>query len=230
MLNNIIKYRISIALGISLLFHISALIGLIFTDNDLFFKNNTPLNLFICLILILLTQSKFNIAFWIFFIVSFISGLVFEITGVNTQMLFGHYQYSNVLGFTIKNVPLFLGFLWFTTMYCVGCLTYQMMNFIILKNDYKVRSFIFKTIFCTVAATLAVLLDYFLEPVAINFNLWNWLPNGDIPIYNYVCWFLCSFVLQILFININISKDNKFASYLYFIQLFFFILLNLFYI
>ena len=230
MLNNILKYKFYIALGISLLFHISALIGLIFTDNDLFFKNNTPLNLFICLILILFTHNKFNIPFWIFFVISFSAGLLFEIIGVNTQLLFGNYQYSNVLGLTIKNVPLFLGFLWFITMYSVGCLTYQMMNFIILKNDYKVRSFIFKTIFCFVAATLAVLLDYFLEPVAINFNLWNWLPDGEIPIYNYVCWFFCSFVLQILFINFNFFKDNKFASYLYFTQLLFFILLNLFYI
>ena len=228
--NKILKHKYSIAIAISLLFHVSALIGLIFTDKHVFFKNNTPTNLYVTLFLIIITHKKFNLSFWLFFGVSFISGLLFEIIGVNTQLLFGSYEYSNILGLTIFQVPIFLGCLWFVTMYIVGCLTFQILNFVILKYNLSLKTIVFKTIFELIASSLAVLMDYFLEPIAINFNLWNWLPNGEVPIYNYVCWFFCSAVLQVLFINLNFSKENKFASFLCIIQCLFFIILIKFYI
>lgn len=228
--SNIFKYKYVLAIGISLLFHVSAIIGLIFTDYDDFFISNTPLNLYVSLFLILFTHKDYNFSFLVFFVVSFLAGLLFEIIGVNSQLLFGEYAYSEVLGLAVFNVPIFLGFLWFITMYIVGHLTYQMMHFIMLKFNLKFNSFIFKLIFVLLASFFAVFLDYFLEPMAIKFNLWQWLPNGEVPFFNYVTWFFCSLVLQLVFINLSLSKENKFASVLYIIQLLFFIILLKYYI
>jgi bisanhydrobacterioruberin hydratase len=62
-----------------------------------------------------------------------------------------------------------------------------------------------------------------LEPIAIDFEYWTW-KGGLIPIFNYVCWFLISFVLHLigeLFFKKN--EISIFGVVLYFLQLLFFV-------
>src|SRR5210317_1220628 len=96
--SNLMEYKYKLALGISLLFHTSAIIGLLFTEYNDFFINNTPLNLIISMLLLFYTQQKINKSFWFFFSVCFFAGFIYEIIGVNTGFLFGDYEYSIVMG------------------------------------------------------------------------------------------------------------------------------------
>jgi putative membrane protein len=227
--SNLFKNKYRLAIGISLLFHVSAIIGLLFTDYNDFFIENTPLNLIISMVLVLYTHQKINKSLWLFFSACVFAGLTYEVIGINTGFLFGDYKYSNVMGYKIFGVPVLLGILWFTTMYCVGGLTSQFYNWFSVKYNFKVSNKVELHLLAIFGAFAAVFLDIFLEPVAIKLNFWQWYPYGEIPIYNYVCWFFGSLILQYLFVILNFSKQNKFAVYLFTIQLIFFVTISLFY-
>jgi len=78
----------------------------------------------------------------------------------------------------------------------------------------------------TDGATLAVIFDWLMEPVAIKLGFWKW--QGDIPVYNYVCWFFISLLMLVLFRACKFNKQNKFAVNLLLIQLLFFLILRTF--
>ena len=65
-----------------------------------------------------------------------------------------------------------------------------------------------------------------MEPVAIQLGYWKW--SGDIPVFNYACWFLVSLVLLLFFHFLKFDKENKFAVDLLLIQSMFFLLLRTF--
>lgn len=113
---NLINHKYKLALGISLLFHVSAIIGLLFTEYIDFFIDNTPLNLIISLVLLFYTHQQINKSLWLFFSACIFAGLTYEIIGVNTGFLFGDYEYSTVMGYKIWGVPILLGILWFITL------------------------------------------------------------------------------------------------------------------
>ncbi|WP_296637058.1 carotenoid biosynthesis protein [Polaribacter sp.] len=181
------------------------------------------------MVLILYTQQKINKSLWFFFSACIFAGFTYEVIGINTGILFGDYKYSSVMGYKIWGVPVLLGVLWFTTMYCVGSLTYQAYHWFKIKHKFTISNKLEINLLAIIAAFAAVFLDLFLEPVAIKLNFWQWYPYGEIPIYNYVCWFFGSLILQYLFVNLNFNKENKFAVYLFTIQLIFFITISLFY-
>jgi putative membrane protein len=78
-----------------------------------------------------------------------------------------------------------------------------------------------------VAGALAmVAFDWIMEPVAVATDMWNW-TNGQIPVKNYIDWFLVS---AVLFLSIRIFKvelNNRLAGWLLLMQAVFFLLLNL---
>jgi putative membrane protein len=75
-------------------------------------------------------------------------------------------------------------------------------------------------------ATLAVFMDWVMEPVAVQLGYWKW--NGDIPIYNYVSWFVVAIAMLAVFHFSKFNKQNKFAVHLLMIQVLFFLLLRTF--
>ncbi|MEX0636794.1 MAG: carotenoid biosynthesis protein, partial [Ferruginibacter sp.] len=77
-------------------------------------------------------------------------------------------------------------------------------------------------------ALLAVLFDWLMEPVAVKLGYWTWLGDGEIPFYNYVCWFFISLILLLLFKKMPFRKSNKFAVNLLLIQSMFFLILRTF--
>jgi putative membrane protein len=179
--------------------------------------------------LIVFTQEQRNRFFFLFIVISFIIGLVSEIIGTNTGLLFGSYAYSSILGLALKKVPLIIGVNWFVVVYCCGVSMKTMQDklntkfpeaSISSKRNLKRLSLILD------GALLAVLFDWLMEPVAIKLGYWSW--TGDIPFYNYCCWFLLSSLLLWLFDMLPFTKRNKFAVHLLLIQSMFFLLLRSF--
>ncbi len=220
------KYQLATAIAV--LFHAIGLIGILYFDKQ-FFINTTALNLLLMFALIIYTQKNKNLHFWIFVFIAITIGIVVELVGTQTALLFGNYEYGKVLGPAIKNVPWVIGINWFMIIYCCGISMKMLLQKITttIDADVNTRRPILKTLSVIIdGATLAIVFDWLMEPVAIQLGYWKWA--GDIPVFNYACWFLVSMVLLLFFHFLKFDKENKFAVDLLLIQAMFFLLLRTF--
>ncbi|MEO6729712.1 MAG: carotenoid biosynthesis protein [Ferruginibacter sp.] len=228
MIKRISKYQIATAIAI--LFHCIGLAGLLFFETD-FFIRSTPFNLLLSFSLLVWTQPEKNAAFILFIAMVFFIGFFAEAVGVNTGLLFGDYSYGNVLGYKWLKVPLLIAVNWFIIIYCCGISTQTLLLKMINKValDTKAPPILLKAISVIVdGATLAVIFDWLMEPVAIKLGFWVWHEDGSIPLYNYICWFVISMVLLAIFHFCRFTKENKFAVNLLLIQVMFFLILRSF--
>lgn len=221
--------KFEIATAIAVLFHSIGLIGLLYFDQQ-FFLAATPFNLLLSFTLLLWTHSEKEISFFLFLLICFMVGVLVEVIGVNTGILFGEYSYGNVLGPQVKSVPLLIGVNWFIIIYCSGV----SINTLLVKITNRVATHTdtpktLKALSVMVdGATLAVFFDWLMEPVAVKLGYWSWGKDGSIPLFNYVCWFVVSLLLLAVFHFGKFSKQNKFAVNLLLIQMMFFLLLRTF--
>lgn len=228
MIKNSSKYQIATAIAI--LFHCIGLAGLLFFDTA-FFIQSTPFNLLLSFSLLVWTQQIKNTAFFLFMAIVFAVGFFSEVAGVNTGILFGNYSYGNVLGVQWLKVPLLIAINWFIIIYCCGISTQTLLLKVINKvaTDSKQPPMILKAMSVIAdGATLAVIFDWLMEPVAIKLGFWAWHADGSIPLYNYICWFVISMLLLTIFHFCQFNKKNKFAVNLLLIQAMFFLILRTF--
>jgi bisanhydrobacterioruberin hydratase len=196
-----------------------------------FFISATPLNLLLMFGLLLWTQRSHGIQFYIFLIIAVLTGLGVEVIGVNTGILFGQYSYGKVLGYKYMGVPFMIGINWFITIYCCGITVHTFLQRVarLAAPDLAMPSKTINALSIVVdGATLAVFFDWVMEPVAIKMGFWQWGGNGNIPTFNYVCWFGISLLLLMLFHFLRFNKSNKFAVHLLLIQVMFFLILRTF--
>ncbi len=153
-------------------------------------------------------DKKFNLYLWCG--VTYLSTFIIEVVGVKTGFIFGNYSYGNVLGFSLFDVPLIIGFNWL----------------LIIMAAINIAQSAEENIFLValLAATLAVVFDLILEPVAIKLNYWHWEENL-IPLKNYYSWFFITFCLSILASIMKITFTSIFLEHYYIVQFTFFILL-----
>ncbi len=221
--------KTQIATAIAILFHTIGLVGLFFNKD--FFVATTAFNLLLMAGLLFYTQQKINIAFLIFVLVCFITGVVIEIIGTSTGYLFGEYEYGKMLGIGIKKVPLVIGVNWFIIMYCCGITVHTILEKLSAKLEtmtgapspaLKILSIV------SDGAMLAVVFDWLMEPAAIKLGYWKWLGDGEIPAYNYMTWFVISSLLMLVFSVLKFNKQNIFAVNLLMIMMMFFMLVRTF--
>ena len=139
----------------------------------------TPFYLLIVAVM-LISSYTVNVKRMITFLI--ISGLGFalEVLGVETGFPFGTYWYSDVMGPRVWGVPLAIGANW-------GVLVVAATD--VLKK-WKVNNFM-KGL---VGATILLVFDLFMEPVAIKYGWWAW-GNVSVPWTNYLAWWVIAFVL-----------------------------------
>lgn len=206
MLNNILKFKVSIAIGIVWLFHISALIGIQLGRIDWFIEK-TPLNLNLCLLLFLfvypINRKKQIIAFIIFFA----GGMFAEWLGVNYSLLFGTYEYGSNFGPKLDGVPLLIGCYW-------SLLTFATASIL----DYTKLNVWVKAL---LGASLMVIIDFFMEHSAPTFDFWAF--EGNIaPLQNYITWFLIALLFHGILRLLKIKGNHLFSLHVYLAQLLFF--------
>ncbi|MEO6549354.1 MAG: carotenoid biosynthesis protein [Ferruginibacter sp.] len=219
-----------IATATALFFHAIGLGGLLLLNAPLITRS-TPLILLVSSILLIWTQPNKNFAFFLFTALIIIIGYLSEVAGVNTHLLFGDYVYGNVLGPQWLNVPLVIGINWFIIIYCSGISTHTLLLKLITRvaTDSKEPAVLLKAMSVIVdGATLAVMFDWLMEPVAVKLGFWTWGGDGSIPLYNYICWMVVSMLLLTIFQFCRFDKENKFAVNLLLIQAMFFLLLRTF--
>lgn len=165
----------------------------------------------ISILIFIKKESKNYILVTSIFIVSFLA----EYLGVKTGILFGNYSYSDELLLQINNVPIAIGFAWISTLFTSYSITIKTK----ITGLFSIAG---------INAFLMTLFDYFLEPAAIKLNYWQW-NNVNVPIFNYATWFLLSFIFSIITIKyIKRNEDISELKHLYFSQLIYFILIDLF--
>jgi putative membrane protein len=191
----------------AIIVHLAGVIGILFFKRD-WFLGLTPINLLLMFILLIWTAANRNRIFYFFVLVAILLGLISEIIGVNTGLLFGKYSYGEVLGQKFWGVPLLISINWFMIVYASGIFTRKVL--VKIPNIIQV----------TIGASIATIFDWIMEPAAMKLGFWQW-DNGIIPVSNYVSWFCISVLLLVLFNRCKFVY-HPFAVYLLIIQAIFF--------
>ena len=90
--------RFIIATSVALLFQVSGVLGMITGTYSEWFIQMTPVNLCVMLGLLLWTNNERTAKFYWFALLAFGVGMLTEMIGVNTGLLFGEYRYGPLLG------------------------------------------------------------------------------------------------------------------------------------
>lgn len=174
------------------------------------FMELVPVNLLITAVLVFLFHKSWNSKFLVSYAAIFIAGFVIEYLGVRTGIVFGEYYYGSSFGLKFLEIPVIIGLNWLLLIYCVN----NILNWIRIKKNLQAA---------VTGSFLMIIIDYFLEPFAVKFDLWHW-NSAIIPLQNYIAWFVLSF-LMILFTRFYSRRSdiNPVAIFCYFLQLIFFI-------
>lgn len=222
--------KLHIAAFIAILFQLSGLIGILYTPYKDWFVQHTAFNLLLMCVLLVWVHPGKNRSFWLYFFLAFAVGMGTEMIGVHTGILFGNYQYGEILGPKLLGVPLLIGLNWFVAVISVVSVMEQFQQWIKKKipgSAAEIPEGITTLSMIIDGALLAVFFDWIMEPVAVKLSFWKW-QNGAIPLYNYICWFLVSVFLLVLLRKFPFPKANHFAVHLFIIQLLFFWILRTF--
>jgi len=207
----IFKDRLLVMKIIVVVFHLVGLIGMTVPALKPLFQLLTPFHLLICTFILLSFHRDWGKAFQIFVVIAFTVGFSSEVLGVKTGFPFGDYAYSEVLGFQLFEVPLLIGVNWFLLVYLTGALLQGRVSW------YLAAVF---------GAIMMVGLDILIEPVAVKLNFWQW-EGAEIPLSNYVAWFVVALIIQIFYHRQKFQKENPLAGVLLMSLVVFFLALNL---
>lgn len=186
--------------------------GLSYTYTRDLFVWLMPFSLLLSMGLMFLMHDKWKTSQIIIFLIIMLMGFFVEVAGVLTGVVFGEYSYGSALGFKIMGTPPLIGLNWLMLIYAVYLIMNKLQIHVILK--------------ILLGAALMVFYDIIMEPVAINLDMWSW-GGVNIPIQNYIAWFVISAVMLSIFYSAKLNYRNKVATTLFFVQMAFFLILNL---
>jgi putative membrane protein len=179
---------------------------------DLFIRL-VPLTLLGSLTVLFVYHGKWDLRQVVAGLLIFAAGFLVEMVGVATGLLFGEYHYGATLGVKLFETPLMIGVNWLMMVYLSSAIAGRF-----VENAY------FRSI---VAGAMMVIYDVTLEPVAMRLDMWDW-AGGVVPLQNYIAWFVIGASLNYLAARMKLVRiENKAAAPLFFIQLGFFIALNI---
>jgi putative membrane protein len=202
-----------------IIIYIVGIIGVTVLRKD--FMLLTPLNLLTTFFIAVYADKYKNASLYIILAFCYLFGFFLELLGVQTGVIFGAYEYGATLGPKIWETPLIIGIIW-------AMLVYASVS---ISNSYFEQ---FPTIVkAAIGASLMVLLDIFIEPVAVEFDFWSWTPDPMnklivAPLENYIVWWLAAFLLNYLVQIIVPAIKNRTIEVLFYLQLLFFIWILIF--
>jgi bisanhydrobacterioruberin hydratase len=196
-----------------IIFYTVGVFGLGYTGTRDMFIRLMPLTILLSIALLFHFHTPWKPRHVALFALIAITGYLVEVAGVITGHVFGEYQYHHALGVQVFGTPLLIGVNWLMLTYCVYVIGRQHLN---LSPVPTVLT----------GASLKLVYDYVMEPVAIRLDMWTW-AGDDIPLQNYVAWFVISVVFLSLLHIFKIKFENKLAAWLFGIQFLFFLSLNI---
>jgi len=176
-----------------------------------YFKMLTPLVLILNVLLLGYFHKEIkNLKNLIVFFSIFAGGILIEIIGVQTGIIFGNYHYGDGLGWKIFDTPVLIGINWLFLSYTSST----------LFENIKINLWL-KVLF---SSTIMVIYDIVLEKVAPHLDMWYW-ENDKIPLQNYLAWFVISFIFIALLKIFKVNTSNKISSIVLLSQFAFFVIL-----
>lgn len=139
------------------------------------------------------------------------TGFMAEVAGVKTGLVFGHYSYGEIMGPCLLGVPLVIGVNWMSLMF--GSVRLAEMTFSTVPVRVLAASF------------TMVVLDFFMEPVAMRLGYWRW-PGDVVPVQNYAGWFVISFMLSLVYFSAGVEDRSRFPAFFMGVILVYFLLLR----
>jgi bisanhydrobacterioruberin hydratase len=176
-----------------------------------YFQELTPFGMLAAATLLIYFHEPKNLKSGLVFACIAIFGFLVEVTGVNTQVLFGLYKYGDSLGFQLWNTPIVIGLNWLVLVYCIAAFAKN------IRDTWY---------FPLVAASGMVFFDWLMEPVAATTGMWFW-AHDVIPLRNYTDWFLISGFIFLMIRILKIEFRNLIAGWLILMQAVFFLTLNI---
>lgn len=196
-----------------IIFYVVGITGFLLPPTRHLFELMISLSLFINLFMLFLFHRPFDSKHIFFFVGVILFTFTVEVVGVKTGLIFGEYFYGSSLILKIFETPFLIGFNWLM-------LTYGVVQ--LLRMNSQVRKFSI-----LLGAILMTVYDFVMEPVAVKTGMWSW-PSDEIPLQNYLGWFIVSAIVILGFELLKINTDNKIAGRIFILQFIFFIVLNLF--
>ena len=209
-LETVRKNKELILLGILLIFYTVGTVGILSNQRD-WFLSLSPFNLLLSFVCLLLSYKRFNFGLVFTIFIAALIGFAAELIGVHTGYLFWDYWYGENLGIKLFEVPLIIGVNWAML---------SMLTTAFFLNSK--RSIWVKAVLST---SLMTALDVIMEPVAMQSDFWQW-AEGEIPIYNYVCWWVIGYVVHLILYKHRSHEQNKVSVGLFCILTLFFLILN----
>lgn len=200
-----------IAVAVIIIFHLVGLIGFLIPVAQPYFIKLVPFHLLLMFAVIVFAYNGNVKRLSLFICGVFLCGWLVEVLGVHTGKIFGSYYYGNTLGYKIAAVPLLMGVNWVILIFSVG----QMMK------SLKVRNSILASV---LGATALIIFDFFLEPVAMKFNYWQW-DWKEIPAQNFIAWFIVSVILLKFYYALGLKQQRYIGTVMFASQLIFFVVL-----
>jgi len=143
----------------------------------------------------------------------FLSGLIVEMVGVNTGIIFGEYSYGPNLGIKVLNTPVIIGLNWLILVYTTSSLFEKLT----IPSIYKIL----------LASACMLAYDVVLEQIAPLTGMWSW-HDTTVPVRNYLAWFIIAVVFQSVIKLVGIKTENAVSKDLFYSQFIFFLILLLF--
>jgi uncharacterized membrane protein len=194
-----------------IIFYVVGIIGMAIPYTLPLFKILTPFALILSFgYLVFFHPTKKDSTSNALFFFIFLAGLVVEIIGVKTGIIFGGYEYGNSLGIKVFETPLLIGINWLFLVYTTAC--------IVDKTNWHA---IVKIV---VAASGMLVYDIVLEQVAPKMDMWSWQDNV-VPIQNYIAWFVIAAFFHSLLKIFKVKLSNPLAAHIIACQFVFFVVL-----
>jgi uncharacterized membrane protein len=135
--------------------------------------------------------------------IALMTTVIVEIVGVKTGIPFGTYEYDSVrLGPTIFSVPLLIPFAWFMMLYPCWLVVSDLVQA--------------KVLAIPLSALLMATWDLYLDPQMVNEGYWTWfnsgLPSKEIPLTNFVGWFVTAVIIFSLISWLVGSPESKVSN------------------
>jgi len=212
---DILKNKTKIVKIFIVIFYIVGIAGFIIPFTNPLFRTLTPFALVGNFILLFYFHQKNQL--WkdiLLFSIIFLGGLVIEMVGVQTKVIFGDYTYGNGLGFKVYDTPLIIGLNWLFLSYTTSSVV----------NKAKINN-LFKVI---IASLIMLAYDLILEQVAPEMNMWSW-KDDIIPLQNYAVWFLLALIFNTMTKIFKINTKNQVAFLILASQSVFFLVLLIYF-
>ncbi|WP_443937857.1 carotenoid biosynthesis protein [Pedobacter sp. MW01-1-1] len=195
------------------LFSTITLTGLLIPTTQPYFIRLIPIHILTLFSILVLSYTGTMKRLLLFSVGVFVCGFLVDALGVHTGKIFGSFYYGDTLGYKIAAVPLLMGLHWVLLIFGAG----QTMKALKIR-DSKLASFL--------GALSLVVLDYFLEPVAMKLNYWQW-DWHEVPVQNYIAWFFVSLIFLKFYYALGLKQQKYIGPTLFVTQLIFFVVLYL---